>query len=200
MFGLLFWQVLGKGFLSSMGSSRMPASQANAPQSAMVVESVTAPSRVTLGQPAEDGKTFQAPAALTPEQGPQEAVSVTSNKADSVAINAAEWEVTDAVQRWSRAWGNKDVATYLAMYGANFVPPDAKSRPVWESERRQRILGKKKILHTVSKLTVTLDGNKAIAKFQQDYSADQVKLSQMKTLTWILDAGQWQIVAESVAQ
>lgn len=108
-------------------------------------------------------------------------------------------QVSDALERWSRAWATQDVTSYLSMYGRQFLPPDGKTRAQWESERRQRILGKKKIQHSVHQLTVSVDGEKATTKFEQIYVADKIQLNQTKIITWQQDEGRWRIVSEAVA-
>lgn len=108
-------------------------------------------------------------------------------------------EVRSALMRWSRAWAAQDVMTYLSMYGTQFVPPESKTRAQWESDRRQRILGKKKIQHIVNKLEVSVDGEKATTKFEQVYVADRLQLNQNKVIAWQRFEGRWLIVSETVA-
>ena len=197
--GLLAWQVFGKNVLREIGRTTVATPAAlTEPNSVMVVETATVPT-MAVSSPQVLAKTD--PVQTVQSALPDRSVDSVSDQAQPpMASPGAEGQVADALQRWSRAWSKQDVASYLAMYDQGFVPPDAKSRNAWETERRQRILGKKKIAHLVSKLNVSVDGDKATTTFQQDYSADQVKLTQMKTIVWVRVAGQWRIVSESVAQ
>lgn len=110
-----------------------------------------------------------------------------------------EPEVRNALMRWSRAWAAQDVPTYLSAYGSQFVPPEGKTRAQWESDRRQRILGKKKIQHSMNKVEVSVDGQKATTTFEQVYVADRIQMNQRKVMAWQRHEGSWQIVSEAVA-
>jgi len=86
---------------------------------------------------------------------------------------------------------------YLAAYGKEFDPPGRMSRQAWEQERRARIVGKSKISVELVDLNVTVDGNKAVAKFRQNYDADTVHVTSRKTLELAKSGERWQIVRES---
>lgn len=102
------------------------------------------------------------------------------------------------MRAWARAWAAKDVKGYLAAYGKEFDPPGNASRSAWETERRQRIGGKSKITLKLDSLTVSVNGDKAIAKFRQDYKADALAVSSRKTLDLVKSGDRWLIVRESV--
>ncbi|MDB5915380.1 MAG: tetratricopeptide repeat protein, partial [Ramlibacter sp.] len=82
-------------------------------------------------------------------------------------------------------------------YGKEFDPPGKMSRSAWEAERRARIVGKSKINVQVSDLHVSVNGNKAIARFKQAYSADALNVSSRKTLELVKTGDRWTIVRES---
>ena len=86
---------------------------------------------------------------------------------------------------------------YLAAYGKEFDPPGAQNRSEWEEERRLRIVYKTKISVTLENLVVTVNGNKAVAKFKQNYKADDLKVTSRKTLDLVKNGAHWQIVKES---
>lgn len=86
---------------------------------------------------------------------------------------------------------------YLAAYGRDFDPPGSMSRSAWEKEREARIMGKSRITVQVSDLAVTVNGNKATARFRQAYSADALNVSSRKTLDLVQANGRWVIVRES---
>ncbi len=101
------------------------------------------------------------------------------------------------MRAWANAWASKDMNTYLASYGKEFDPPGKQSRAAWEAERRSRILGKKQISVQVTDLNVSVTGNKAVAHFHQNYSADSLKVSSHKRLDLVKNGDRWTIVRES---
>ncbi len=111
--------------------------------------------------------------------------------------SAAEQGVRDAVMAWAAAWSGKDVARYLAAYGKDFDPPGGQARKSWEDERRAHIVGTSKISVKLSDLKIDADGNKAVAKFRQDYQADALNTSSRKILDLVKAGDRWVIVRES---
>ena len=101
------------------------------------------------------------------------------------------------VHAWADAWADKNMNTYLASYGPSFDPPGKQIRKAWEEDRRARIVGKSRISVKLSNLTVSVQGNKATAKFKQDYSADALHVSSRKTLELTKAGERWVIVKES---
>ena len=89
------------------------------------------------------------------------------------------------------------MAAYLGAYGKDFDPPGNQSRSVWEAERRKRITGKSSISVKLDNLTASVNGNKAVAKFRQDYRADALTVSSRKTLELNKVGDRWLIVKES---
>jgi len=106
-------------------------------------------------------------------------------------------EVESAVRAWAAAWAGKDLGSYLGAYGKEFDPPGNLSRKSWEEERRARILGKSQISVKISDLSVSFNGDRAIAKFKQAYSADTLNVSSRKTLELVKAGERWLIVRES---
>ena len=86
---------------------------------------------------------------------------------------------------------------YLASYGKEFVTPGGQARKTWEDERRSRIVGKSSISVKVENLSVSVNGDKAVAKFKQGYSADSLNVSSRKTLDLTRAGDRWVIVKES---
>lgn len=89
------------------------------------------------------------------------------------------------------------MAGYLGAYGQEFAPPGQLSRSAWEQERRLRITGKTRISVSLLNLTVTVNGNRAVAKFQQDYKADGLAVLSRKTLELVKTGDRWMIVKET---
>ena len=131
------------------------------------------------------------PVAATPPSAP--AVKPAAASADSAAEQAAQ----EAVLAWAKAWSAKDVASYLGAYSKEFAPPGKQSRAAWEEDRRKRIVGKTSISVKLDNLDVTVSGNKAVAKFRQQYRAGALSVSSRKTLHLLKTGDHWQITKES---
>ncbi len=106
-------------------------------------------------------------------------------------------DVEGAVRAWAAAWSAKDVNKYLAAYGKEFDPPGDASRAKWESDRKQRISGKRSIQVGISDLQISVSGDKATARFKQDYKADSLAVQSRKVLELAKSGNQWVIVRES---
>ena len=112
--------------------------------------------------------------------------------------DAATHEAEAAVQNWVAAWSSKDLKAYFNAYGKDFDPAGGASRSAWEAERRSRIEGKSKISVRLEGLQVVVNGNKATAKFRQDYRANGIAISSRKTLDLVKVGNSWKIVREAV--
>ena len=163
---------------------------------------VPAPAPATPAAPAAPAKPAAAPptpatppttvAASAAAQPPAAAPA-----AKPAAPDAAAKEVEAAVRAWAKAWAGKDMSGYLGAYGKDFNPPGKQSRNAWEEERRKRITGKSSISVKLEGLTVSVNGDKAMAKFRQDYKADTLAVSSRKTLDLVKTGARWLIVKES---
>jgi tetratricopeptide (TPR) repeat protein len=131
------------------------------------------------------------PVVATPPSAPPAKPAAAS--ADSAAEQAAQ----DAVMAWAKAWSAKDVAGYLGAYSKEFTPPGKQSRAAWEEDRRKRIVGKNSISVKLDNLEVSVSGNKAVAKFRQQYRAGALSVSSRKTLQLLRTGDRWQITKES---
>ena len=94
------------------------------------------------------------------------------------------------------AWAAKDMKAYLAAYGKDFDPPGRMTRAAWEKNVNPD-RGQTKITVQVSDLNVSVNGNKATARFRQAYSADSLNVSSRKTLDLVESNGRWLIVREA---
>ena len=112
--------------------------------------------------------------------------------------DAATRDAEAAVQNWVAAWSDKDLKAYFNSYGKDFDPAGGASRSAWEAERRSRIEGKSKISVRLEGLQVVVNGNKATAKFRQDYRANGIAISSRKTLDLVKVGNSWKIVREAV--
>ena len=178
-------------FSADIAKGAKPAAAAPAP--AVVATQRPAPAPAPAAAPAPTpapAATAAAPAA-TPAPAP-----AAPDAAKQEAAKDAK-EVTAAVQAWAAAWAAKDMKAYLAAYGKDFDPPGRMTRAAWEKERESRIVGKSKITVQVSDLNVSVNGNKAAARFRQAYSADSLNVSSRKTLDLVESNGRWLIVREA---
>ncbi len=133
-----------------------------------------------------------APVAPAPAAKPTPA-SATAGDTGSTAEKSA---VSDAVNSWAQAWASKDIAGYLSAYSKDFVTPGGQSRDQWEEDRKARILGKSSISIKLDDMEITIQGDKATARFRQDYHADHLSANSRKTLTLIHSQGKWLIQQE----
>ena len=178
-------------FSADIAKGAKPTAAAPAP--AVVATQRPAPAPAPAAPPAPTpapAATAAAPAA-TPAPAP-----AAPDAAKQEAAKDAK-EVTAAVQAWAAAWAAKDMKAYLAAYGKDFDPPGRMTRAAWEKEREARIVGKSKITVQVSDLNVSVNGNKATARFRQAYSADSLNVSSRKTLDLVESNGRWLIVREA---
>lgn len=139
-----------------------------------------------------------APAAAPAAAAPASAAAPAPAPAPATAsAGGGSKDVEAAVLAWASAWSSKDMGGYLGAYGKEFDPPGAQSRRDWEEERRARIVGKSRISVRVTDLSVSVNGDKAVARFKQAYSADALNVSSRKTLELQKSGDRWLIVRES---
>ena len=174
-------------FSADIAKGAKPAAAAPAP--GVVATQRPAPAPAPAAAPAPTPAPAATAAAPTATPAPAPAAP---DAAKQEAAKDAK-EVTAAVQ----AWAAKDMKAYLAAYGKDFDPPGRMTRAAWEKEREARIVGKSKITVQVSDLNVSVNGNKATARFRQAYSADSLNVSSRKTLDLVESNGRWLIVREA---
>lgn len=112
-------------------------------------------------------------------------------------------DVTTRVNDWAAAWRQKDADNYLKFYADKFAPEPPLDKASWTKQRRERLSTNGKIALKLDDLQVTCDGDKANARFKQDYSVTTYKLKKTsdianKELQFERINGQWQIVRELV--
>ncbi|MDR7308410.1 tetratricopeptide repeat protein [Rhodoferax saidenbachensis] len=174
--------------LPAQAPVKAPPTLATAPAPAATVAVATPPA--VTAPPVAAAPTVAATPAPTPTPQPAAAPA-------HVAANGNK-EVEAAVRAWAHAWASKDVKGYLASYGKEFDPPGNANRSAWEEERRQRITSKSKISVKLENLNISVNGNKAVAKFRQDYKANELAVSSRKALDLVKAGERWVIVRESV--
>ena len=167
------------------------AAKPTAPATATVV-AATQGAAAAAAQPAKPAPAPVAAPAVTP---PPVATAPAPVKE---AANPASDDVAKAVKAWADAWSRKDMRAYLGAYASDFDTPKGMSRKAWEQEREQRIAGKGgKISVSVDNPVVTINGDKATAKFRQHYKATGLSSSTSKTLVLVRSGSKWLIKEEN---
>ena len=169
------------------------AKAAPAPAAAPRPAAAPAPVAAPTLAPAPAATPTPAPVA-TPAATPAPAPAAAKAPA---ASSDAEKDVEKAVRNWASAWAGQDIGGYLGSYDKSFQPGGKQSRAAWEKERRDRIVGRSKITVEVHDLRVTVDGDKAQARFRQNYSSGNLNITSRKTLDMVQSGGRWTIARES---
>lgn len=107
-------------------------------------------------------------------------------------------EVTKALDAWFAAWSRKDVKGYLSHYAKDFQTPNAEPRAAWEAERAKRINKPGAIQVGHEKLHVTIEGDKATARFRQHYKSAALKTGSNKVVVFVHRDGHWLIQQEKI--
>ena len=174
-----------------------PGAEVPAPTSSVTPQAApaSAPVRAAPLAPVSSSSAYASSSSpMITETAPRAAKPAVVERENTSAMSS---EVESAVRTWASAWQEKDVRAYLAAYGRDFVPPNGMTRGEWEAQRESLITGKRSISIKLSKVKVTLTGNKAQVNFVQDYKADSIDSVKPKTL-WLAKAGgKWLIVKES---
>jgi len=185
---------------NAKGQAR-PATTAAAPTPApapAAAPATPAPTPTPAATPAAVVAQAAKPApAVTPPASAAAVAAAKPTPAPAAASGDAGKEAEAAVRAWASAWARKDMTAYLGAYGKAFTPPGNLSRAAWEDERRARIVGKSSITVGLDSLVVTVNGDKAVAKFKQSYKADALAVSSRKTLDLVKVADRWVIVREA---
>ena len=106
-------------------------------------------------------------------------------------------EVAEAVQRWARAWAQREVDAYAAAYEPDFKgTAGAGTHAAWFAQRRERILSKRKIEVEVSDLKIDLRGSQAEVRFTQRYRGDELRATNRKRLLLVQQGSAWLIREE----
>lgn len=112
----------------------------------------------------------------------------------------AEVKVESAIDAWAQAWRSKNINAYLAAYSPEFVPEGLPNRGVWEAQRKKRLSPQQgKISLDITNVSVSRDGDTAVATFTQKYASKAYRDEVVKRLQLKLDAAsnRWLIVRES---
>ena len=130
-----------------------------------------------------------------------EPVTPTTQATPAVAP-AADVSVESAIDAWAQAWRSKNINAYLSAYSPEFVPEGLPSKSAWEAQRKKRLSPQQgKISLDITNVSVTRDGDTAVATFTQKYAAKAYRDEVVKRLQLKLDAAsnRWLIVREGAA-
>ena len=89
------------------------------------------------------------------------------------------------------------MTAYLGAYAPSFVPSGGGSRASWAAERRARIMPRSRIKVEVTDLSIHVNGDRATARFRQQYNSDNLNSSSRKTLEMVKAGNRWLIVRET---
>ncbi|MDP2263377.1 MAG: tetratricopeptide repeat protein [Hydrogenophaga sp.] len=178
--------------LSLIRSLFAPESRATRPTTV-----AAAPSPAPAPRPAPAAAPSAAPApAPAPVAAPAPAPAPAAAPAPAPDQNGAS-EVEAAVRAWASAWSSKNMNAYLGAYGPSFKPPAGQSRSAWEADRKARIVPRSRIDVGISDLSVTVNGDRASARFRQAYTSDNLNVTSRKTLDLVKSGNRWLITRES---
>jgi len=174
-----------------------PATPTPATANATIVAST--PGAAAATPPAKAAPAPVAAATPAPAATPTPTPTPTPAPAAPVkAANSASDDITKVMTAWADAWSRKDMRAYLNTYSHDFETPKGMNRKAWEQEREQRIAGKGgKISVSFDTPQITVNGDKATAKFRQHYKATGLSSSTTKTLVFVRSGNKWQIKEEN---
>lgn len=162
-----------------------------------VLAKPAAPVVTAASPPAKPAVVAAAPVQPKPAAAPAVVPAAPASAAAPAGATNGQREVEQAVRAWARAWSDKNMSQYLAAYDKGFDTPGQQSRSAWEQDRRLRITSKSRISVNLLELQITVNGNRAVAKFRQDYKADALAVLSRKTLELSKTGDRWLIVKES---
>ena len=176
------------------------ASPAAAPTVAAAPSPKAAPSAATPASTSasKPGLAASTPGAPKPVAASAPATPVAVKPAPTpAATGSATPEVEAAVRAWASAWSKRDLPAYYAAYTPEFHGQSG-SRKAWEQDRRDRIAPRKQIKVEIQDLRITVDGDRATARFRQVYASDALSTTGRKTLQLVRANGHWLIQQEAV--
>ena len=144
----------------------------------------------TKPEPKADVKTDSKP-VVTSEITPESPAP-----APAPVVDDSSRAVRAAVSSWADAWSARDVDAYLGHYAKAFKPASGQTIERWKAQRRDRVSKPDSIAVALSDFTISVDGNRAVVKFEQDYRSDDFKVVDRKTLVMVHEGKSWKILEE----
>lgn len=108
-------------------------------------------------------------------------------------------QITASIGRWARAWAGKDLEGYFASYAPGYQPRAGADHESWKRQRRERILGPRRISVEISNLAIRdNDGDSANVVFQQAYRSNLLSSTVIKRMSLQNTGDGWKITRERV--
>lgn len=108
-------------------------------------------------------------------------------------------QITASIKRWARAWAGKDLDGYFASYAPGYQPRAGADHEGWKRQRRERILGPRRISVEISSLAIRdNDGDSARVVFQQAYRSNLLSSTVIKRMSLKNTGDGWKITRERV--
>jgi tetratricopeptide (TPR) repeat protein len=167
-----------------------PAAEAARPRPPAPIVPITAPVAAPTVASAASRPADAAP-ALAP-------AAVKTDPGGKAGAGNVESEIARIVRDWARAWSRKDVKAYLAFYSSDFQTPKGMTFSKWGAERRQRIDKPGRLQVAVDDIRVSVSGDRATARFHQQYVSATFKSQTGKTLVFVKSGNGWLILQERV--
>lgn len=118
-----------------------------------------------------------------------------SERADTTTDNVAR-----SIEAWVNDWASKDVSAYLSHYAPDFRPANQLGYTSWVQQRKERLGRPGEISIKISSPEIKVNGERATARFVQNYTGGGQRLSEIKTLELVRSEQRWLIVAERIGQ
>ncbi|KAB2969658.1 hypothetical protein [Zoogloea sp.] len=109
-------------------------------------------------------------------------------------------EVARSIEGWVRDWESKDINAYLAHYAPDFRPANQVGYNTWQQQRKERLGRPGELSIRISSPEIKINGERATARFVQNYAGGGQRLSEIKTLDLVRNEQRWLIVAERIGQ
>jgi len=104
--------------------------------------------------------------------------------------------VISAVRQWADAWQAKDIGRYAECYDASFEN-DGEALDAWVDSKRNKFLQAGDIEIIIEGIEVTVDGERAEARFTQRYNSEKHSDVGVKTLVMVKTGKGWRITEEN---
>ncbi len=187
------------GLAAGAAGSWWLVARAGAGTAGVVQASELAPKSVRRTGPAETPAEGPAetlgPAESAGDEGPAES----AGDAGAIPTGDPAAGIEAAVEAWARAWAAKDADRYLAAYAADFEPASGSPRDAWQAHRRERLARPGAVEVRLSALEIeTPAAGRAVARFDQTYTAPGYRDRVRKLLELIRQDQEWKILREEV--
>ncbi len=107
--------------------------------------------------------------------------------------------ITASIERWAQAWAGRDLDGYFASYAQDYRPRSGADHEGWRQQRRERILGPRRISVKISNLSVqSNDGRSASVVFDQAYRSNLLDSTVVKRMSLQNTGDGWKITRERI--